>query len=127
MSDDYILKKHRFEWRKFWNNFDIKINGNEELSKAIHGSIYFLISSLPSLRTNQHLNNFYGLSPTGLGRGGTNLLDYEGHSFWDTEIWMLPVISIIEPSWSRDLLHYRYLMLNAARDYANSTGYQGAR
>jgi protein-glucosylgalactosylhydroxylysine glucosidase len=77
--------------------------------------------------TNQKNNVFYGLSPTGLGRGGTNLNDYEGHTFWDSEIWMQPVIGLINPQWLEVLLHYRFLKLEVAKEHAKSTGYAGAR
>lgn len=82
---------------------------------------------MPSFKTNHPTVDYYGLSPTGLGRGGVDLLDYEGHSFWDTEIWMFPVVMQMDPRWARQLLNYRYRMLDAARDHANKTGYLGAR
>lgn len=94
---------------------------------AIHSSLYYLTSSLPSQNTNLPLEMFYGLSPTGLGRGGSNLNDYEGHNFWDTETWMLPAITLIEPKWTEKLLHYRFSKLAAARDNAIATGFKGAR
>lgn len=50
-------------------------------SQAVYASIFYLVSSLPSNQTNIPSNAFYGLSPTGLGRGGTNLDDYEGKNY----------------------------------------------
>lgn len=52
---------------------------------------------------------------------------YLGHSFWDTEVWMLPSILLLQPKWSAELLNYRYAMRTAARDNANKTGYKGYR
>ncbi|CAD7078921.1 unnamed protein product [Hermetia illucens] len=122
-----LLKLHRSEWVEFWNSFRIRIEDNLELEKAIYGSLFYIASSLPSFKTNHPTVDYYGLSPTGLGRGGVDLLDYEGHSFWDTEIWMFPVVMQMDPRWARQLLNYRYRMLDAARDHANKTGYLGAR
>lgn len=83
---------------------------------------------MPSEHSNLPQHPFYGLSPTGLGRGdGSDLNDYEGHNFWDTEIFMFPPIALINLDWAKSLLHYRYMMLDAARDYAKITGYNGAR
>jgi trehalose/maltose hydrolase-like predicted phosphorylase len=82
---------------------------------------------LPSLHTNSPQYPFYGLSPTGLGKGGCNLDDYEGHNFWDTEMFMFPPIALINHKWAESLLHYRHMMLGAARDYAKTTDYNGAR
>lgn len=79
------------------------------------------------MNSNIPQHPFYGLSPTGLGRGGSNLDDYEGHNFWDTEIFMLPPVALINPMWARELLHYRFMMLNTAKDNANASGYRGAR
>lgn len=42
-------------------------------------------------------------------------------------MWMLPPMALIEPSWAKQLLHYRYMMISAAEKYANDTGYCGAR
>lgn len=82
--------------------------------------------SLLSLETNQNNNPYYGLSPTGLGRGQLDD-DYEGHNFWDTEIWMLPAITQLQPVWSQELFKYRLLHLKGALYNANITGYKGAR
>lgn len=46
---------------------------------------------------------------------------------WDTEIWMQPVVLLMNPGWSEQLLAYRYLHLSAAKEYAQSTGNQGSR
>lgn len=82
---------------------------------------------MPSETTNlPQTHPFYGLSPTGLGLGDTQD-DYEGHNFWDTEIFMFPVVALINHNWGRSLLHYRYIMLNSARAIAKSSGYEGAR
>lgn len=95
--------------------------------RAIISSTFNIVCNLPSQYTNltpQH--PFYGLSPTGLGRGSSTD-DYEGHNFWDTEIFMFPTIALINHDWAKSLLHYRYIMLNSARDYAKLTGFKGAR
>lgn len=123
-NDFYTL--HTNEWHRFWQQNAITVEGDDELSKTIQSSLYALASSLPSLNTSQPKSRFYGLSPSGLGLGKL-LTDYEGHSFWDTEIWMHPTILLLEPQWSQELLNYRYFMRNAARDNAIRTGYNGYR
>ena len=96
--------------------------------RAIISSVFNIACNLPSENINlpQHQHPFYGLSPTGLGRGDSQD-DYEGHNFWDTEIFMFPTIALINHNWAKSLLHYRYIMLNSARDYSKMTGYKGAR
>lgn len=46
---------------------------------------------------------------------------------WDTEIWMLPTVLLMHPNWSEQILKYRYERLKKAKQYAEVTGYAGAR
>lgn len=92
----------------------------------INAGIFYLANSLPSTQSNQPANPFVGLSPTGLGRGHLDS-DYQGHSFWDTEMWMMPVITQLNSNWSLQLIRYRLNRLAAARFNAQVTGFSGAR
>ncbi|XP_037958429.1 protein-glucosylgalactosylhydroxylysine glucosidase [Teleopsis dalmanni] len=121
-----MLRTHASEWQKFWQEFNITIQGNLELSKTINAGIFYLSSSLPALNTNQANKIYFGLSPTGLGRGELDA-DYEGHNFWDTEIWMLPAVTQMSTKWAEALLKYRLKHLSGARFNAETTGYKGAR
>lgn len=126
-TNDEIYLSHEAIWQTFWNNYGITVEGDDNLAKSIHTSLFFLGSSLPSLTSNQENSDFYGLAPAGLGRGGIMLQEYQGHSFWDTEIWMQPPILLLEPKWSRDLLHYRHITRAAAQNHAKETGWKGRR
>lgn len=121
-----LLKSHTNEWQKFWSEKRISIDGNEELSNAIDASVYALASALPSLNTSRPRRLFYGLSPAGLGLN-RQLEVYNGHSFWDTEIWMHPVILFLQPEWSKELLNYRHILKETAHDNAVNTSYKGYR
>ncbi|XP_023301582.2 protein-glucosylgalactosylhydroxylysine glucosidase [Lucilia cuprina] len=121
-----LLEKHTMKWQEFWNEFEINVEDNMELSQIINAGIFYMANSLPSLKTNQKNNPYFGLSPTGLGRGQLNA-DYEGHNFWDTEIWMLPAVTQFQPLWSQELFKYRLEHLLGALYNANKTGYTGAR
>lgn len=121
-----LLAMHTNEWQKFWNENRVIAEGNDELSDVIDASIYALTSALPSLNTSKSRSRYFGLSPSGLGVDKLHDV-YQGHSFWDTEIWMHPTILLLEPSWSEDLLNYRYDMRNTAHDLAKETGYNGFR
>ena len=95
-------------------------------AQITNAGIFYMASSLPSLNSYQPNNPYFGLSPTGLGRGQLDS-DYEGHNFWDTEIWMLPVVTQMQPVWSKELFKYRLEHLPGALYNANITGYKGAR
>jgi trehalose/maltose hydrolase-like predicted phosphorylase len=63
----------------------------------------------------------YSLSPMGLSG-----LGYNGHIFWDAELWMYPPLLVLHPELARSMLEYRYQRLDAARRNAFSHGYRGA-
>lgn len=54
-------------------------------------------------------------------------MEYQGHSFWDTEIWMHPPMLLLQPEWSKDLLNYRYNTRYAAEAHAQQTNFDGWR
>src|SRR5690606_34423438 len=51
---------------------------------------------------------------------------YQGHVFWDTEIYMLPFFTLTDPKTAKSLLLYRYHTLHRAREKARQYGYRGA-
>lgn len=122
-----LFASHTSVWEQDWNTFGISVGGNDNLNKIIHASIFYLISNLPSAKSNQKNDQFYGLSPSGIGKGGILYAEYQGHSFWDTEMWMLPPMTLLNPKWSEDILSYRYMTRKAASDNARNTGYMGYR
>uniref|UniRef100_A0A182QH94 Protein-glucosylgalactosylhydroxylysine glucosidase n=1 Tax=Anopheles farauti TaxID=69004 RepID=A0A182QH94_9DIPT len=129
-TDGELLRAHTSPWRSFWARFDILIAGSEPLQRTVRAAIFYLVSCLPFEESfTRSPGPFWGLSPTGLGRGGgrTGLDDYEGHSFWDTEVWMFPVLNLIDPWYGQLLIAYRRKMLPTALDLAVEAGYRGAR
>lgn len=122
-----LLTSHTNEWTKLWSEMKITAKGNNYLSNAIQASQFALVSSLPSLnRSRSKSTTFFGVSPAGLGLDRKQEV-YNGHSFWDTEIWMQPSILLFESEWSQQLLNYRHLMRHTAHSNAVNTGYQGFR
>lgn len=129
LNEVELLQTQINAWQAFWDKeFSIEIAGNAslELSRIVNAGIFYLASSLPSPSSNQPNEPYYGLSPTGLARGNLEA-DYQGHNFWDTEIWMLPVVTQFGYSYGNLLFDYRYRHLQGARYNANATGYKGAR
>ncbi|KAL7044782.1 hypothetical protein ACKWTF_002049 [Chironomus riparius] len=122
-----IFEKHSSIWEEHWARFGIFIEGNSKVNEIIHSSMFYLISNLPSEQTNQPKDPYYGLSPGGLPKGGQVYMEYQGHSFWDTEIWMHPPILLLNPKWSEEILSYRYNVKKAAADNALNTNYKGYR
>ena len=110
------LREHCFEYNKLWDMADIKIDCDEELNQAIRFNIFHLMSTGSS--TNNSINI------------GAKLLtgeEYGGHAFWDTELFMLPFFSYVFPDIAKNLVSYRYRLLDAAKENALKNGYKGAQ
>ncbi len=110
---DRLLMRHHAAWDALWES-DIIIEGDPASQKDIRSAIYHLYSFA---REGTALS----ISPMGLSG-----LGYNGHAFWDTEIWMYPPLLLLQPEIARSLLDYRIDRLEAAKKNAFSHGYKGA-
>jgi trehalose/maltose hydrolase-like predicted phosphorylase len=108
-----LLDRHVAEWEKLWKS-DIVVDGDPQTQKDIRFALYHLYSFARE-------GTAYSLSPMGLSG-----LGYNGHVFWDTELWMYPPLLVLQPGIAKSLLEYRFQRLPAARQNAFSHGYQGA-
>ena len=63
---------------------------------------------------------------TGVAAKGLTGQGYEGHYFWDTEIYLLPFLIYTSPRIAKNLLTFRYNMLPMARERARELGHRGA-
>ena len=112
-----IIKDSETEWiERIWNNRDVIIEGADCDQLALRFAIYHLTAMSPV-----H-DNRMNIAAKGLSGPG-----YYGHTFWDTEIYMLPYFIFAAPKEARSLLEYRYNCLDACRDHAHNTGFTGAR
>ncbi|GGM29916.1 glycosyl hydrolase [Paraliobacillus quinghaiensis] len=99
----------------FWFTSDIEIKGDEQLQQGIRFNIYHLMQSVGK-------DSVSNIAAKGLSGEG-----YEGHYFWDTEIYMFPVFLMTNPSLAKKLLLHRYTLLDSARQRAKEVGHtQGA-
>ncbi|MYL54543.1 family 65 glycosyl hydrolase [Pontibacillus yanchengensis] len=99
----------------FWRKSDVEIDGDTYLQEGIRFNLFHL---LQSVGRDKHSN----ISAKGLSGEG-----YEGHYFWDTEIYMFPVFLMTNPELAKQLLIYRYSILDNAKARAREMGHkQGA-
>lgn len=110
---DRLITQHQQAWNELWKN-DIQINGDDESQRDVRFMLYHLYSCVRE-------GNALSLSPMGLTG-----LGYNGHVFWDTELWMYPALLMMNPGLAKSLLDYRFERLDAAKQNAFSHGYQGA-
>ena len=108
------LKKAQQEYLwKFWETADIKIEGKESAA-LIQGLRFNMFHILQSAARNGR---------NGMGAKGLSGEGYEGHYFWDTEMYVLPVFIYTVPETAKKLLDYRYNTLDKARERARVLGH----
>ena len=110
---DRLIAFHEKAWADLWKS-DIQIEGDAQSQQDIHSMLYHLYSFA------REGNSF---SPSPMGLSG---LGYNGHVFWDTDIWMFPVYLVLHPEIARSLMDYRFERLEAAKRNAFSHGFKGA-
>lgn len=108
-----LIRKHRQAWAELWES-DIIIEGDLQVQKEVRSMLYHLYSFS---RKNS------ASSPSPMGLSG---LGYNGHVFWDTEMFMMPSLIMLRPELAESMLEYRYERLDEARRNAASYGYEGA-
>jgi kojibiose phosphorylase len=113
---DSALEAHRQAWEREWERCDVEIDGDEEAQIAIRFNIFQLLIVAP--RHDNRVN---------IGAKTLSGFGYRGHSFWDTEIFMLPLFIYTSPLIARNLLEYRYQRLPAAHLKAQANGFEGAQ
>jgi len=108
-----LLEFHNKAWDSLWKS-DIIIEGDDASQREVHSALYHLYSFVRE-------GTAYSPSPMGLSG-----LGYNGHVFWDTELWMFPAILLLHPEMAKSMVEYRYQRLKEARHNAFAHGYKGA-
>ncbi len=110
-----LLTDHGAEWDIYWSTSDVEIEGDETSQLAIRFTQYHILIAAP--RHDDRVS---------IGAKTLSGLGYKGHVFWDTELFILPPLTLTQPHIARNLLMYRYHNLPGARHKAQANGYQGA-
>jgi alpha,alpha-trehalose phosphorylase len=99
---------------EFWARADVELKGDPEVQQAIRFALFHVLQS--AARAEQRAIPAKGLTGPG----------YDGHTFWDTETFVLPVLTYTAPSAAADVLRWRYKLLDLARKRARDLGLKGA-
>jgi len=110
---DKVIADHNKLWDELWQG-DIEIEGDDDAQTAVRMALYHLYSFC---RGGSRLS----ISPFGLSAQG-----YNGHIFWDTELWMYPPMLFLNPDIAESMMNYRVDRLPAAHKKATTYGYKGA-
>ncbi|SHJ28042.1 Trehalose and maltose hydrolase (possible phosphorylase) [Hymenobacter daecheongensis DSM 21074] len=108
-----LLAFHAKAWQELWKS-DIQIEGDAQAQQDVRSMLYHLYSF------SRAGTDF---SPSPMGLSG---LGYNGHVFWDTDIWMFPALLVLHPEIAKSMVEYRFRRLEAAQRNAFAHGYQGA-
>lgn len=103
---DAIAARQAASLAQFWDGAELFIDGDAAAEQALRFNLFHLLQSAGRDGVN-------GTAAKGLTGEG-----YEGHYFWDTEAFMLPVMAYTAPDVARAMLHARFLALEPARKHA---------
>jgi alpha,alpha-trehalose phosphorylase len=111
-----IHERQKSHVQGFWERADIELEGGPDPGKQ------------QTLRWNllQLLQASARAEGCGIGARGLTGKTYEGHYFWDTEIYVLPFLLYTQPRMARSLLKHRYDQLDEARARARELNHRGA-
>lgn len=109
------LQAHLQAWAERWHYAGLDLQGDDFAAKALHFAAYHLI--IAANPEDERVS---------VGARALTGAAYQGHVFWDTEIFMLPFYTLTHPESARALLMYRYHTLPRAREKAERFGYRGA-
>jgi trehalose/maltose hydrolase-like predicted phosphorylase len=111
---DQLREAHIAAWERLWQT-DIEVEGDPEVQQFARAGLFYLWSTV---REGDH----WSIAPMGLSSNG-----YNGHIFWDAELWMYPTLLVTQPEMGRSCVAYRERTLPAARMRAASNGHRGAQ
>jgi len=112
---DKIAQLQKDYLQEFWRKSDIKVTGMDpQVNQNVRLHIYHLLAASARVQNS------------GVGAKGLTGSGYEGHAFWDIEVYMLPFLIYNNPRVAKNLLIYRYNMLDKARERAHELHHKGA-
>lgn len=118
-----LLKEQEQYLSSFWQRSDISVSNIDaertrlttvEIQQAIRVNLFHILQASARAET------------TGVAAKGLTGQAYEGQYFWDTEIYLLPFLIYTSPRIAKNLLQFRYGMLDHARARARELGHRGA-
>ncbi|MCQ4079495.1 family 65 glycosyl hydrolase [Streptomyces sp. RB6PN25] len=98
----------------FWRHADVEVDGDAEIQQAVRFALFHVLQA--GARAEQRPLPAKGLTGSG----------YDGHCFWDTETFVLPLLTYTSPEPVAEALRWRQGTLPAARARARQLGLKGA-
>jgi alpha,alpha-trehalose phosphorylase len=111
---DGLASQQRAYLDDYWSSADVELDGDAELQQAVRFGLFHTLQA--GARAEQRAIAAKGLTGPG----------YDGHTFWDTESFVLPLLIYTAPRAAADALRWRQATLDIARDHARDLGLKGA-
>jgi alpha,alpha-trehalose phosphorylase len=109
-----LLDQQRAYLDDFWERADVEVDGDTEIQQAVRFALFHVLQV--GARAEERALPAKGLTGSG----------YDGHTFWDAETFVLPLLAFTSPRAAAEVLRWRYNTLPAARDRAHQLGLAGA-
>ena len=109
-----LLDEQRAYLDAFWEGADVEVDGDVEIQQAVRFGLFHILQA--AARAELRPVPAKGLTGTG----------YDGHTFWDTEAFVLPVLTYTQPAAAADALRWRHSTLPIAKQHAADLGLKGA-
>ncbi len=101
-----LYKEQEIYLRQCWDHSEVSIAGDQRADQGLKFNMFNLLQAAGSD------------GKTAIGAKGLSSEGYDGHYFWDTEIYLIPFYAALLPQQARNLLLYRYSILDHARSRA---------
>jgi len=111
---DGLVGEQRTYLDEFWGHADVELEGDAEVQQAVRVALFHILQA--GARAEQRPIPSKGLTGPG----------YDGHTFWDTETFVLPVLTYTKPQAAAHAVTWRQLTLPIAKERAQELGLQGA-
>ncbi|MFY1626365.1 glycoside hydrolase family 65 protein [Micromonospora sp. WMMD723] len=111
---DGLHREQREYLDGFWDAADVRVEGDPEVQQAVRFGLFHVLQA--GARAERRPISAKGLTGPG----------YDGHAFWDTEMFVLPVLTYTQPGAVRDALYWRHATLEQARERARTLNLAGA-
>jgi len=109
-----LFNEQRAYLDDFWEHADVELDGDAALQQAVRFAIFHSLQA--GARAERRAIGAKGLTGTG----------YDGHSFWDMETFLLPLLTYTIPDAAADALRWRHSVIDLARERARVLGRDGA-
>ncbi|MFI7076283.1 glycoside hydrolase family 65 protein [Micromonospora sp. NPDC049903] len=111
---DGLVREQREYLDEFWDAADVEVEGDPEVQQAVRFGLFHVLQA--GARAERRPISAKGLTGPG----------YDGHAFWDTEMFVLPVLTYTHPAAVRDALYWRFSTLEQAHERARTLNLKGA-